>query len=43
MSEEPNLEYTIDPCHYDRIIKRVGKKRFKSVDYFIDQAINAFL
>ena len=44
MSEEPNLEYTIDPSHYDRIIKRVQKKkRFKSVDYFIDQAIKVYL
>ena len=43
MSEEPNLEYTIDPSHYDRIIKRVDKKRFKSVDYFIDQAIKVYL
>jgi len=43
MSEELNLQYTIDPSHYDRITERVDKKRFKSVDYFIDQAIKVYL
>ncbi len=43
MSEEPNYEYKIDPSHFDRIKERVDKKRFKSVDYFIDQAIKVYL
>ena len=43
MSEEPNYEYKIDPSHYDRIKERVDKKRFKSLDYFIDQAIKVYL
>jgi len=43
MSEEPNYEYKIDPSHFDRIKERVEKKRFKSIDYFIDQAIKVYL